>query len=265
MSDEILDPDALSDAEWLPVRATLRDIAVPAEARESAIGAALAAFDEIHGTMHVEVPAAAAAAASLPGVADDRGGNVVSLQTRMGSRWTRWVGSAAAAVAVLAVGGVVINGLGRSSNDQVSIDATTAVESALSTDTAKMSDAAGMNATDMEPTSGGVESGGSPVPESTISSIDGGAIAETVPAQVVTAMAPTEAVADPDGLADYATRTAAAPPMAALPDSACRPDGAETIGVITFQGATAIVVRNPDSSYSAISADTCAVLATVTP
>ncbi len=257
MSDEILDPDAPSDAEWLPVRAAMRDVAVPAEAREIAISAALAAFDELHG----EVPVAAAAAAA---VAPDRPADVVSLQTRMGSRWTRWVGSAAAAVAVLAVGGVVINGLGGSSNDPVSIEPTAAVESAFSTDTAKMAEATA-GATEMAPVPGTAAPLEGTNTSPTIGSIDSGAEADTTTPQVVVAMAPTEEVASTDELTEYATRTAAAPPMANLPDSACSPTGSEIIGVVTFQGVTAIVVRNADSSYSAIGADTCAVLATVTP
>lgn len=256
MSDEILDPDAPSDAEWLPVRAAMRDVAVPVEAREMAISAALAAFDELHG----EVPIAAAAAAAAP----DRPADVVSLQTRMGSRWTRWVGSAAAAVAVLAVGGVVINGLGGSSNDQVSIEPTAAVESAFSTDTAKMAEATA-GATEMAPVPGTAVPLEGTNTSPTIGSIDSGAEADTTTPQVVVAMAPTEEVASTDELAEYATRTAAAPPMANLPDSACSPTGSEIIGVVTFQGVTAIVVRNADSSYSAIGADTCTVLATVTP
>lgn len=257
MSDEILDPDAPSDAEWLPVRAAMRDVAVPAEAREIAISAALAAFDELHG----EVPVAAAAAAA---VAADRPADVVSLQTKMGSRWTRWVGSAAAAVAVLAVGGVVINGMGGSSNDQVSIEPTAAVESAFSTDTAKMAEATA-GATEMAPVPGTAAPVEGTNTSPTIGSIESGAEADTTTPQVVVAMAPTEEVASTDELTEYATRTAAAPPMANLPDSTCNPTGSEIIGVVTFQGVTAIVVRNADSSYSAIGADTCAVLATVTP
>jgi hypothetical protein len=258
MSDEILDPDAPSDAEWLPVRAAMRDVAVPAEAREFAISAALAAFDELHG----EVPVAAAAAAA---VAADRPADVVSLQTRMGSRWTRWVGSAAAAVAVLAVGGVVINGMGGSSNDQVSIEPTAAVESAFATDTAKMAEVTAENATEMAPVPGTAAPLEGPNTSPTIGSIESGAEADTTIPQVVVAMAPTEEVASTDELTEYATRTAAAPPMANLPDSTCSLTGSEIIGVVTFQGVTAIVVRNADSSYSAIGADTCTVLATVTP
>ena len=258
MSDEILDPDAPSDAEWLPVRAAMRDVAVPAEAREMAISAALAAFDELHG----EMPVAAAAAAAV--AAPDRPADVVSLQTRMGSRWTRWVGSAAAAVAVLAVGGVVINGMGGSSNDQVSIEPTAAVESAFSTDAAKMAEATA-GATEMAPVPGTAAPLEGTNTSPTIGSIGSGAEADTTTPQVVVAMAPTEEVASTDELTEYATRTAAAPPMANLPDSACSRTGSEIIGVVTFQGVTAIVVRNADGSYSAIGADTCAVLATVTP
>ena len=257
MSDEILDPDAVSDAEWLPVRASLRDIVVPAEAREVAIAAALAAFDEDR----IDVPIAAAAA-SLPTAAGDRQADVVLLQTRMGARWTRWAGTAAAAVAVLAVGGVVINGLGGSSGGQVSVEPATAAESTLSMSTAKES---GMNATDMAPMSGSLESVDEQVAPSTIGSIDGGAAPDSTQPEVVVALAPSVDVADEAGLTTYATRTAAAPPEVDLPDSPCRPTGADLLGVVSYQGVTAIVVRNEDSSYSAIAADTCAVLATVTP
>jgi hypothetical protein len=262
MSDEILDPDAVSDAEWLPVRAALRDVVVPAEAREAALAAALAAFDQ--APAELDDVAAAAAAAAMPASAADRQGDVVSLQTRMGARWTRWVGTAAAAVAVLAVGGVVINGLGRSSNEQVSVEPAAAVESASATDSAKVIEPTEANATDMAPMAGSVEAVSEPDPTSTISSIGGGgAVTESTPPEVV-ALAPTVAIADSAGLAAYATRAAAAPPMADIPYSACQPTGTDMLGVVSFQGITAIVVRNGDSSYSAIAADTCAVLATVT-
>lgn len=261
MSDEILDPDAVSDAEWLPVRAALRDVAVPAEAREAALAAALAAFDG----ERTDVPIAAAAATALPAAAGDRRADVVSLQTRMGARWTRWVGTAAAAVAVLAVGGVVINGLGGPSGGQVSVEPATAAESTLSMSTGKEAGPIEANATDMAPMSGSAESVGEPAPTSTISTIGGGGAVTEPTVPVVVALAPTVAIADSTDLAAYATRTAAAPPMADVPDSPCQLDGADTLGVVSYQGVTAIVVRNADSSYSAIAADTCAVLATVTP
>ena len=44
MSDDLHDPDAPSDAEWLSIRASLRDVTVPEAAREQALAAALAAF-----------------------------------------------------------------------------------------------------------------------------------------------------------------------------------------------------------------------------
>lgn len=263
MSDEILDPDAPSEADWLPVRAELRDVAVPAEAREAAIAAALGAFDELH-TELVGVAAAAAAP-----TAADRPADVVSLQTRMGSRWSLWVGAAAAAVAVLAVGGVLINGRGGSSDDQVSIETASAVESAFSTDVAGLAEPVPAGGTDGQPEADNldatkVEASTAQVAP-TIGSIGAGAVAETAAPAVTSELMPTEVVADTAGLTDYVVRTSAAPPMIGLPDSPCRPDGSELIGVVTFQGVTAIVVRNADSSFSAIDIDGCAVLATVTP
>ena len=85
MSDDTLDPGAPSEAEWLPIRASLRDVAVPAKAREQALAAALGVFDELQATTLDTVTDAA----EPP----------VSLATHRARRY-RWLTGAAAAVAV---------------------------------------------------------------------------------------------------------------------------------------------------------------------
>ena len=92
MSDDAFDPDDMTDADWPSVRAALRDVVVPADAREAAIAAALGEFDELRAT-----PA-----------------TVVSLASRR-KRQYRMLSYAAAAVAVLFVGGVMVRN-GRSTS-----------------------------------------------------------------------------------------------------------------------------------------------------
>lgn len=273
MNDDRFDPDAPSDETWRSVRASLRDVVVPVEAREAAIASALAAFDELHSdssTDH-EAPVLVAAAVGGPDVPP------ISLADRR-RRQQRWLGRAAAAVAVLAVGGVVVNGLRGSSDQEVSVEPASAMESsAKSTDSASADGGSSNDAT-----SGGstVESGS---PEAlagatiapmaaeletqpTIASIDVAAAPDVTAApQGTEAPVPTESLADPAALADYAARTMAAPPMAGLPDSECVTAASTVIGVVSYQGTTAIVAIDPSGAYRAIALDTCAVLATVGP
>lgn len=106
-------------AFYANLRSRLADVPVPAEARESAVAAALAAFDEIKATGSDVEPelAAAVAATKVAAIAP-----VVSLHERR-QRQYRWIGGAAAAavVAVLAIG--VLGNLGGESRDESSAPA----------------------------------------------------------------------------------------------------------------------------------------------
>lgn len=260
MNDDIRDPDAPSDDVWQPIRASLREVAVPADAREGAIAAALAEFDALRA-----VPVSAAAAA-VPA------GDIVSLDARRQRRY-RWLTGAAAAVVVLAIGGIVASNIGRSNDDSTNVAiepaSAPAAESAESADAGQFeaapkaaAETGVMTATaeTMAPGGGGTiavtESTAAAATESTtsptIGSIDGAANPTAAPP-----------VDSPDQLAAFA---AAAPTTARLaPTTACLPAGAEVLGEVVYRQQQAIVVRAPTGQISAIDRLTCAVLITVDP
>lgn len=261
MNDDIRDPDAPSDDVWQPIRASLREVAVPADAREGAIAAALAEFDALRA-----VPVAAAAAAVAAG-------DIVSIDARRQRRY-RWLTGAAAAVVVLAVGGIVAGTIGRSSDDSTNV----AIEpaSAPAADAANSADAGQLEAVPKAAAETGVMTataetlapgGGDTIaatestaaaaatestPPPTIGSIDGAASPDNAPP-----------VDSPDQLAAFA----ADPPATtrAAPTTACLPPGVEVLGEVVYRQQQAIVVRAPTGQISAIDRLTCAVLITVDP
>lgn len=256
MNDDTRDPDAPSDDVWLPIRASLREVAVPADARERAVAAALAEFDALQA-----VPAAAAAAAAPTG-------DVVSLVDRRQRRY-RWLTSAAAAIVVLAVGGLVASNVGRSTDDgtDVAVEpaAATTADAAAQPETAAKADpdtgvlmataetmapAAGNQAAATESTAAAAEST-APLP--TIGSIDGAAEYGNAPS-----------VESPEQLAAFA---ASVPTTArqTTPVSACLPPGVEVLGPVVYRQQQALVVRTPTGQLSAIDRLSCAVLVTVDP
>ena len=260
MNDDTRDPDAPSDDVWLPIRASLRDVAVPADAREGAIAAALAEFDALHA-----VPAAAAATAPSAAAA---AGAVVSLVDRRQQRY-RWLTGAAAAIVVLAVGGLVASNVGRSNDDgtNVAIEpasaemADAASQSAATQKAAPdtgvlmataetMAPAAGGQAAATESTAAAAEST-APVP--TIGSIDGAAEFGNAPS-----------VETPEQLAAFA---ASVPESARQPTpvNACLPPDVDVLGQVVYRQQQALVVRAPTGQISAIERLSCAVLVTVGP
>jgi hypothetical protein len=274
MNDDIRDPDAPSDAVWLPIRASLRDVAVPVDAREDAIAAALAEFDALQAT-----PAAAAAAVAVAGPAatpvSSTATEVVSLADRRQRRY-RWLPSAAAAMVVLAGVGIVAGTIGRSSNDTANV----AVEPASAT------------ADDDDP-QGGAVAGGLPeaAPKAAAETGLMTATAETLAPGGVDTLAATESTAaaaaesttpptigsidgaanpgnttpvdSPDQLVEYAATVPAASRQA--PTNACLPPEVEVLGEVVYRQQQAIVVRAPTGQISAIDRLTCAVLVTVDP
>lgn len=260
MNDDIRDPDAPSDDVWQPIRASLREVAVPTDAREGAIAAALAEFDALHA---VPAAAAAAAAAAVPA------GDIVSLDARRQRRY-RWLAGAAAAVVVLAVGGIVAGNIGRSNDDSTNVAIEPASAPAAESADAGQFEAAPkaaaetgvMTATAETMAPGGgdtiavTESTAAAAAESTtpptIGSIDGAASPSAAP--------PVES---PDQLAAFA---ATAPATARLaPTTACLPPEVEVLGEVVYRQQQAIVVRAPTGQISAIDRLTCAVLITVDP
>lgn len=268
MSDDTLDPGAPSEAEWLPLRASLRDVAVPAEAREQALAAALAAFDELHAT-----PLAGAAA--VPPAPP------VSLAAHRERRY-RWLAGAAAAVAVLAVGGAVLRSLDTRSDD--GSDVAVATEATASANAATQSDPAAADSAAVAPEAKQAEAtvtgvltatadtlaaapaetmtgvgANSPVPAnapvSTIGSIDGAADYGTAPA-----------IDSPQALAAYAADVSATPTATrSIPAPACLPNDVEVLGTVVYRQQQAIVVRSADGAISALDSFSCAVIVTVQP
>jgi hypothetical protein len=271
MTDDIRDPDAPSDAVWLPIRASLRAVAVPADAREDAIAAALAEFDALQTT-----PAAAAAAVAGQAAApvSSTANQVVSLADRRQRRY-RWLTSAAAAIVVLAGVGIVAGNIGRSSDDSANVAvepaSATAAESAESAESADAgqfesapkaaAEPGVMTATAETLAPGGVDTlaatestaaAAESTTPPTIGSIDGAASPGN-----------TTPVDSPDQLVEYAATVPAASRQA--PTNACLPPEVEVLGEVVYRQQQAIVVRAPTGQISAIDRLTCAVLVTVDP
>ncbi len=270
MSDDTLDPGAPSEAEWLPLRASLRDVAVPAEAREQALAAALAAFDELQGA---PLAAAAAAPAAPP----------VSLAAHRERRY-RWLAGAAAAVAVLAVGGVVLRSLDTRSDDGSNV--AVATEASASSNAATQSDAAPAGsdvvvpeAKQAEATATGVLTATAdtlaPAPAETMTGVG---VTSPVPAP---ANAPVSTIGSIDGAAEYGTAPTIDSPQAlaafaadltatsattrSIPAAACLPSDVEVLGTVVYRQQQAIVVRSADGAISALDSFSCAVIVTVQP
>lgn len=264
MNDDIRDPDAPSDAVWLPIRASLRAVAVPVDAREDAIAAALAEFDALQA-----VPAAAAAATAAAPV-----GNMVSLDERRQRRY-RWLTSAAAAIVVLAGVGIVAGTIGRSSDDSTNV----AGEPASAT-AAESADAAGSAAAGQFESApkAAAEPGVMTAAAETLAPSGGGGVAatESTAAAAESTTPPTIGSIDgaaspgnttpvdsPDQLVEYAATVPAASRQA--PTNACLPPEVEVLGEVVYRQQQAIVVRAPTGQISAIDRLTCAVLVTVDP
>lgn len=245
-------------------REVIAEVEVPDAVRESAIAAALAAFDELHAG---PVPVAAVASTS----------NVVSLERRR--RLYRVVTGAAAALVVVIVGVAAIN-LGDGSSDDDS--ATMAVdESAATSAKAAESDAAGgadaapeaavalsdsgtadSTATDLTDAPLPVEGD---APAATDAPAETASPAEAPPSTIGEIPGPADvppAIADEDELAQYAadtqSRVASSEP--------CLPDGSESLGQVTYQGRLAEVTRDDDDGQITVYAvDDCSVLTTIRP
>jgi len=274
MNDDIRDPDAPSDAVWLPIRASLRDVAVPVDAREDAIAAALAEFDALQAT-----PAAATAAAAAAGPAatpvSSTAAQVVSLADRRQRRY-RWLTGAAAAIGVMAGVGIVAGTIGRSSDDSTNVAVEPAAAPAADDDPQGGAVAGGlpeaapkaaaetgvMTATAETLAPGGVDTlaatestaaaATESTPPPTIGSIDGAASPGN-----------TTPVDSPDQLVEYAATVPATSRQS--PINACLPAEVEVLGEVVYRQQQAIVVRAPTGQISAIDRLTCAVLVTVDP
>jgi hypothetical protein len=251
------------------LRANARSVAqvdVPPTARESAMTAALAAFDHLNDA----VPAAAATPT-----------NVVSIGRRR--TWYRAITGAAAAL-LLVVGGVAAI---RASDGSDSDDASTAIDvspSAKTADTATAAGAAAGTMSDQASAADAAESAEAPAEtemptqlpmsasdtaapgDSTAPDRTDSGPASTVPPTIGVIPGPAEADSDPaiDDEQQLATYVASARVDSSSRTAACVPDGGESLGDVSYQGTLALVARDPDSGEVMVFAvDDCRLLATI--
>jgi len=270
--------------------AEMADIEVTATARESAIAAALAVFDELQAT---SADAAAATVAPVAPVAP-----VLSLADRARRRWNprAVLGAAAAIVAVLAIGTVIANTGGSDDDSSTAGNESAATTAALVTSQKDQTEIAAATEAPDEDASGAAPA--APIqPSQTIGEIPGAAdpisnpaTADAAPADTqgadateapsaettgqstfATSMPPAEPVADPPSLADYARRVEAereGGTATTVPTSSCAAPDDEVLGNVLYgpDEVFAIVIHDVGTDeVRAVAADTCQVLASVTP
>jgi hypothetical protein len=290
-------PSLQADVErFTALRGRIADVTVPAAARESAIAAALAAFDALP---------AERAGTSTPAP----GANVVSLASRRRGQYRLLLG-AAAAVAVLGIGAVALNS-GGTDNDESSaatIGATSLAESApagsaggageteraeeppvaeKTADTAAAQDDADAEAGDAasaEPAAAPTDDTSFVIlapaevtpaiesPEELLAyASDTGAVADD--ASPVETEAATEAPAATESpaetqAADTSTPAAPAPTVVTGLDplTACTGADSVSVGTVIYQGSLAYVVRLVETGeVRALSTVDCTLLATAIP
>lgn len=237
------------------VRARLADVPpAPAAARESALAAALAAFDEQQSD-NAGADASVAPRPSAP---------VISLDSRR--RWPQRVMGIAAAVAAVGVIGVGLTRMG-GSDDKFSSD--TAAKAEFDVEAA-------------------AENAPGDAPMSTIGTITGGqgasvALTITSPEELAALPLPasemdvtvsagggpdsTEGSADTYSVADTVTSTARTEsmPVSSLPAALCLTGDQVYLADIYFQGELAVAARDTVTGVTYAIADDCSVLASVGP
>jgi hypothetical protein len=253
----------------------LRDVAAPDGAREAAVSAALAVFDDETGAPDTDGDAGGAAASTA---------TVVRFERRR--RWATVVtGAAAAGVAALFVGALALGGLGGSDQDE---SASLATSAAADSEAAKVdggaADAPTAAMTESAPAStaagdafdtaagGQTEADSSLAPaatlaagatETTAAASDGTVDVLEGPAAVDAAA--VVSIATPEQLRDWAQTQQGLIPLPGL-GLPCVADGAVAVGEVLYQGTAAVVVRDADGTLTAFDPQTaCSVVATVEP
>jgi hypothetical protein len=244
-------------------RDQIRSVQVPTTARESAVAAALAAFDQLHPDTVVAAPVPA------------HPSNVVSLDTRR--RWYRLVAGAAAALLLVAGGAAALGAFGDSSHNDSSATAATAAQkqsddagaaadqSTMAADAPTAAGAATENAsTATAPSAAQTDAttapAGTDAPAATIASAAPNSPVSTIgvipgPGEV------TPNIDDPAGLASYAANASSVGRSSA---EQCVPAGDDDLGRVTYQGTPAVIARHPDDGVvSAYAVDGCSILATI--
>lgn len=249
-------------AEMRSDRDRLTAVDVPQHLRESAIVAALAAFDR------------GAKGAELTSPTSQVGAPVVQLDQRR--REYRLVMAAAAAVVVLFVGAAAFGTFGRSDDESFDATAATSLEFTEQARTSAASPSAEMDATAIGATEAADAAPAQP-PEATdaASSDDAGesgsagSIVETdgPDATIGSIDAPADAlesIADESELAAYARDRE--PLVATDGTGSCVSDDVSVLGAVNYDGRDAVVVRDDASGeVTAIDLVTCDPLASVSP
>lgn len=216
--------DPIEPAQYDVLRAALRDEAAPAPARESAVAAALAVFDDLQS-------AAAPAVAPAP---------VIPLRRR--NWWTVGLSAAAAAAVVLFIA------LGMIRPNASNVALSDAPPTTSPADLAVGARSADVVAPDSAPLAGAapVSFGTAPTVGAASQSPAGGPVAVDSVEDVKALLG--DAANEPDTALETTTT-----------DPSCL-GNRQVIVPLTYQGAAAVLVGNQDGSLTVIRVDTCAAL-----
>lgn len=264
-------------ASYAMLRARLADVQVPAQARDHAVAAALAVFDE--AAAHASEPSAAAAAGTLANTLADTSSKVVWLKARR-QRQQRWLTAAAAAAVVVVVAAGVINASGSDNKSASKSLGTSAQDSQVNgaaptkiAATASDSAAGSANTSVGAPTAGGAE----------ITSVNGPAVvspwalapnfgtAQEIAAYALessfgqqTRVSASPSAAVPDTSASASTKSQTAADRSTEFNTTCLTGVTSPIAAIVFQGRQVLAIRDDNAKVvRVIDPSTCAVLITV--
>lgn len=262
--------------EFTAIRDDLGSVTTSDGAREAAVAAALAAFDDTRDGTVEDEPVPHDTAAVAPAA------RVISIDRRR--RWTGVVtGAAAAGVAALFVGALAFGWLGGSDEDQ---SASVATEAAAAKDEARtaapaadaMTEAASATTaagSAFDAAGGASQSEGA---DGTLAATDTMAATETTAAAeastgtVAVLEAPAEvdtaaivAIATPEQLRDWAQTQQGVIPLPGL-GLPCVDDDAVVLGEVVYQGVAVVVVRDADETLQAYDPQTdCSRVVSVEP
>ncbi|MCU1362007.1 MAG: hypothetical protein JWN99_3296, partial [Ilumatobacteraceae bacterium] len=238
-------------------RRQIRDVPVPGAARDSAISAALAVFDQQHA-----VPASPS--------------NVVSLDSRR--RWYRVVAGAAAALLVVVGGAAVLGSMGGSDDDSAATADVTASQKsggdadatldapATADQAAPMIDAPDAAATEAASASAAPAATDAPAVAATSAGSDAtDSPSASTPVSTIGAI-PGAATATPDidDQSQLATFVADAPVVTDASTERCVPQGDDDLGHVTYRSTPAVVARHRDDGMVTVyDMKDCTVLATL--
>ena len=255
-------------ASFVQIRAQISDVAVPQSARDNAVAAALAVFDELNALASDEQALAGAGQTGSTGSP-----KVVSLHERR-QRQLRWLtGAAAAAIVVVVAAGVINPGSDSKSSSTQSLDA--AVQSSQS----KSANASEIGA----PTAGATADssvGPDAATSATIGVVAGPAVVTPwalapsfATSAEMAAYAIDPAFGQPSTASNQPPTTALSTALSAAPSAAdrateyntsCLANVAGPFAAVVFQGQQVLAIRDDKAkSVSVVNPVTCAVVTTI--